>query len=250
MIRALVVGLFLAVYILLLGPPFILHALLTRRGDVLFRVGCNAARAAMWLAGIRVRIEGLANIPPGVCIFVGNHSSNVDPPAVVLSIPRRVSMLGKKEVFAIPLLGTALRLTSFVAVDRADREAAAGSIEEALRHLKGGISFLVFPEGTRSPDGRLRRFKKGTFLMAIRAGVPIVPVSVVGAQERMPRGSKAIHPGEVIVRFHPPISTASLTTENKSELLQKVFAVVASGLPDDQKPASSAGQGDDAENGG
>ena len=85
--------------------------------------------------------------------------------------------------------------------------------------------------------------------MAIRAGVPIVPVSVVGAQKRMPRGSLAIHPGEVIVRFHPPISMEGFSLENKSELIQKVFEVVASGLPDDQKPADSISQGDDAENG-
>jgi len=247
MIRAIVVSLFLALYILVLGPPYILHCLLTRRPDVLYFVGLGGAKLAMRLSGIRVRAEGLENIPPGVCLFVGNHTSNVDPPAVAAAIPRRVALLGKKEVFRIPILGRALLLVNFVPVDRADREAAAASVEMAIQHLRDGVSFLIFPEGTRSPDGRLRSFKKGTFVMAIKAGVPIVPVSVIDAHKRMARRSTVISPGEVRVRFHKPVSPEGYTLERRAELSRKVFDAVASGLPADQKPHDSVIAEDAAE---
>ncbi len=137
MIRTLLIGVFLALYTLLLGPPFILHCVLTGSVDRLYRVGVAGARLALRLAGIRVRAEGLENIPPGVCIFVANHTSNVDPPAVVGAIPRRVALLAKKEVFRIPILARALRLGNFVPVDRSNRQAARRSLEAAAEHLAG-----------------------------------------------------------------------------------------------------------------
>jgi 1-acyl-sn-glycerol-3-phosphate acyltransferase len=196
-------------------------------------------KLALRLAGILVGAEGLENIPAGVCIFVGNHSSNVDPPAVAGVIPRRVALLGKKEVFRIPILGRAMRLGNIVSVDRSNRQAARKSLEEAAEHLRRGVSFLIFPEGTRSPDGRLGFFKKGTFIMAIRARVPIVPVSVVGAQHIMPKGSLALRPGEVRVRFHAPVDASAYRLDQKDELIARVRAAVAAGLPEDQQPRLS-----------
>lgn len=236
MLRTILVGIFLVLYILLLGPPFILHCLLTGSAERLYFIGVSCAKLALRLAGVRVRAEGLAHIPPGVCIFVANHTSNADPPAVVGAIPHRVALLGKKEVFRIPILARALLLAGFVPVDRAHRESAFASVEKALVHLRAGISFLIFPEGTRSPDGRLRPFKKGTFVMAIRAGVPVVPVSVVGARHIMRKGEFAIRPGEILVRFHPPVDAAAFTPDTKEELIARVFAAVAAGLPAEQQP--------------
>jgi 1-acyl-sn-glycerol-3-phosphate acyltransferase len=239
MLRTIAVLIFLTVYILLLGPPFILHCLITGRADKLYFIGVNAARLALRIGGIRVRAEGVENIPAGVCIFVANHASNADPPAVVGAIPRRVALLGKKEVFRVPILARALLLAAFVPVDRPNREAAMASVEKALEHLRAGISFLIFPEGTRSPDGRLRPFKKGTFVMAIRARVPVVPISVVNSHNVMRKGELRMRPGEVLVRFHPPVDASQYTLDRRDELAAAVHAAVAAGLPDEQRPLSA-----------
>ena len=236
MLRALIVVVFLALYILLVGPPFILHCVLTGNVEWLYFIGVGGAKLALRLGGIRVRTEGLENIPSEVCVFVANHTSNADPPAVVSAIPRRVALLGKKEVFRVPILARALHLASFVSVDRSNREAAIASVERALVELKRGVSFLVFPEGTRSPDARLRPFKKGTFVMAIGAGVPVVPISVVGAHRIMRKGEFAVRPGEILVKFHPPVETRGCSLDDKEDLIARVHAIVAAGLPDDQKP--------------
>lgn len=236
MIRSIIVVGYLALYILILGPPFILHALLTGSVELLYRIGVNGARTALWMAGVRVRVEGLEHIPAGVCVFVANHASNADPPAVVGAIPRRVALLAKREVFRVPILSRALLLASFVPVDRTNREAAIQSVDEAIGHLRKGISYLVFPEGTRSHDGRLRQFKKGTFVMAIRAGVPVVPIAVIGSQRIMKKGSSALYPGEVVVRFLPAVATRGNADERKDELMRQVQATISDALPEDQKP--------------
>jgi 1-acyl-sn-glycerol-3-phosphate acyltransferase len=131
-------------------------------------------------------------------------------------------------------------LTGIVPVDRGDRDAAAASVDRAVQSLKSGLSFLVYPEGTRSPDGRLLPFKKGTFVMAIEAGVPVVPVSVAGAHKVMRKGEWAIHPGEIVVKFQPSVDASQYTLEQRGELLERVQAAVAAGLPGDQQPAAVA----------
>jgi 1-acyl-sn-glycerol-3-phosphate acyltransferase len=239
MIRTIAVVLFLAVALLLVMPFFILWTLLTGTADLMYEVAMKTVRASLRIAKIRVRVEGLENIPPSVCIFAANHISNVDPIAFVPAIPRRVSVLLKSELFRIPILSTAMRLAKFVPVDRADKEAAVASVDVALGVLKEGLSLAVYPEGTRSPDGRLKPFKKGTFALAIEAGVPIVPVSISGAQHLMRKGEWTMRPGEIVVRFGPPVDASQYTMERRMELLTRVEELVAAGLPEDQQPLSS-----------
>src|SRR5271168_4217889 len=181
MIRTIAVGLYLACAIVFVMPFLILYSLLVGNPDTMYAIAMKVVRFAVRLVKIKVNVEGLENIPAGVCIFAANHISNIDPLAFVPAIPRRVSLLVKKEIFRIPIFSTAMRMAKFVPVDRSDKEAAAASVEFAVRVLKEGLSFAVYPEGTRSPDGRMRLFKKGTFVMAIQAGVPVVPVSISGA---------------------------------------------------------------------
>jgi 1-acyl-sn-glycerol-3-phosphate acyltransferase len=239
MIRTIAVVLFLAVALLLVMPFFILWTLFTGTADLMYEVAMKTVRASLRIAKIRVRVEGLENIPPGVCIFAANHISNVDPIAFVPAIPRRVSVLLKSELFRIPILSTAMRLAKFVPVDRADKEAAVASVNVALGVLKEGLSLGVYPEGTRSPDGRLKPFKKGTFALAIEAGVRIVPVSISGAQHLMRKGEWTMRPGEIVVRFGPPVDASQYTMERRMELLARVEELVAAGLPEDQQPLSS-----------
>ena len=245
MIRTIAVVLFLALALLLVMPLFILWTLLTGTADLMYEVAMKTVRASLRIAKIRVRVEGLENIPPSVCIFAANHISNVDPIAFVPAIPRRVSVLLKSELFRIPILSTAMRLAKFVPVDRADKEAAVASVNVALGVLKEGLSLAVYPEGTRSPDGRLRPFKKGTFALAIEAGVPIVPVSISGAQHLMRKGEWTMRPGEIVVRFGPSVDASQYTMERRMELLARVEELVAAGLPEDQQPLSVADRADE-----
>jgi 1-acyl-sn-glycerol-3-phosphate acyltransferase len=242
MIRTIAVVLFLALALLLVMPVFILWTLLTGSADLMYEVAMKTVRASLRIAKIKVRVEGLENIPSGVCIFAANHISNVDPIAFVPAIPRRVSVLLKSELFRIPILSTAMRLAKFVPVDRADKEAAVASVDVALGVLKEGLSLAVYPEGTRSPDGRLKPFKKGTFALAIEAGVPIVPVSISGAQHLMRKGEWTMRPGEIVVRFGPSVDASQYTMERRMELLERVEELVAAGLPEDQKPLPASDQ--------
>jgi 1-acyl-sn-glycerol-3-phosphate acyltransferase len=237
MIRTLFAGIYLFFLVVLVAPVFILHAYLTGSADRMYRVGVGGLRLLLRMAGARVRVVGVENIPPGVCVFVANHTSNVDPPAVVAAIPRRVGLLAKKEVFRIPIVKSVLLLANIVPVDRKDRDAAAASVDKAVENLKSGVSYLVYPEGTRSRDGRLLPFKKGSFVMAIEAAVPIVPISVVGAHKIMRKGKWAIHPGEILVKFGRPIDASAYAIERRADLLAVVHAAVAAGLPPDQQPA-------------
>ncbi|MGH9714135.1 MAG: lysophospholipid acyltransferase family protein [Candidatus Acidiferrales bacterium] len=236
MIRTIIVVIYYMLGLVLLMPLLILWSLLTGSPDFMYRMSMKAVHSGMRIGGIRVRVEGLENIPPGVCIFAANHVSNMDPLAFVPAIPRRVSLLAKKEVFRIPILSKAMRLAKLIPVDRMDREAAASSVDVAVQYLKEGLSFAVYPEGTRSRDGRLLPFKKGTFVMAIEAGVPVVPVSIVGAQTLMRKGDWKLRPGEVTIRFGPGVDASKYTMERRGELLTRVEELVAAGLPEDQRP--------------
>jgi 1-acyl-sn-glycerol-3-phosphate acyltransferase len=136
-------------------------------------------------------------------------------------------------------LSKANTLAHLVPVDRGDSEAAAESVDLAIKYLKEGLSFCVYPEGTRSRDGHLLPFKRGTFVMAIRAGVPVVPVSLAGTQELMRKGDWRIYPGEVVVKFGPAVDASEYKIEQREELRQIVQGLVAAGLPENQKPGAA-----------
>lgn len=238
MIRTLLGILFLVLYVIIVGLPVIAFAAVTNSSDFLYRAGTWCIRGTLAIIGVRVKCEGMENVPGGVCIFAGNHVSALDPPAALVGIPRRISFLAKKEVFKFPVVATAMRLASIVPVDRSDRDAAIGSMDRAREVMKLGISFVVFPEGTRSADGRLRAFKKGTFVLAIQAGVPVVPVAVIGSRELMPKRKLAVRPGEITLRFGKPIDGAAYTMERRDELMGRVHYAVEALLPEEMRTAA------------
>jgi 1-acyl-sn-glycerol-3-phosphate acyltransferase len=238
MIRTVIVAVFLGLYTLVLGPPLILYTVVTRSADLLYWVGVKGLVFITRVAGMRVVVEGRENIPMGVCLFAANHTSNADAPAIIGAVPRRLAIFGRKSLFDIPIVGLAFRLAKFVPVDRGNRDAALGSVKQAIEYIKTGSSFLVYPEGTRSPDGRLHRFKKGSFVMAIEAGVPVVPVACIGAHRIMKKKSLVIRPGKVTVRFGKPVDVSGYTVDQRNALAQQVHDAVAGQLPDDQKPAT------------
>ena len=236
MIRTAFVAAALGLGTLVLGPPLILFTLITKSATLMYWAGVKLVVYVTRIAGEKVTVEGRENIPSGVCLFAANHTSNADAPAIVGAIPRRIAILGRKSLFDIPIVGTAFHLAKFVPVDRENRDAALASVEEAVRYIREGYSFLVYPEGTRSPDGRLRRFKKGSFVVAIEAGVPVVPVSCAGAHLIMKKNSLIIHPGKVTVRFGKPIDASAYTVDRRDELARRVHAAVAAMLPPNQQP--------------
>jgi 1-acyl-sn-glycerol-3-phosphate acyltransferase len=200
-------------------------------------------RAAMWItnagvraAGIKIEISGLENVPLGrSCIFMSNHVSNLDPPVVLPLLPGRSSVLLKKELMNIPILGRAMRMAKFVPVTRGhSRDAAQTSVEAAAEALRSGLHILVYPEGTRSPDGRLSTFKKGPFFLAQETQAPIIPIALSGTQTMMHKGSGAIEPGLARIQLLPAIEPSKYGT--REELQSAVRGAIAEALPPEMKP--------------
>lgn len=236
MIRTFVVLVFLAASIFLALPFFILFTLLTGNPNPMYGAAMKACRVARGIGGMKVHAEGLENIPQGVCIFVANHASNLDPLALFPSIPRRLSVLIKDDILRIPILSFGMRLVRFVPIRRGDRDSIAHSVEACREVLREGLSLVIFPEGTRSRDGHMRPFKKGAFVLGIETGVPIVPVSIEGTRALLPAGAKWLRPGEVTVRVGRPVDASQYTLDQRPQLSADVEALVAAGLPASQQP--------------
>lgn len=192
----------------------------TRKGARLW------ARIILWSAFVRLQVEGAERVGAGPVVFMSNHESWLDIPALLVAIPGQVRFLAKKTLFGIPFLGWAMRAMGFIPVDRQNRRTAIKSFDEAAARIRAGRSVLVFPEETRTPDGSLLPFQRGGFLIALKAGLPIVPVGIQGARGVMPKKSYVIRPGTIVVRFGEPIPTAGLGVTSKSELMERVRAAI------------------------
>jgi 1-acyl-sn-glycerol-3-phosphate acyltransferase len=186
------------------------------------------ARRLLAAAGIEVRTTGLEHVAGlGPCVYVANHLSFVDVWAVLVALPGSLRFVGKRELFRIPVFGTALRVSGQIPIDRQDRRAAVASFEAAGRLLGAGHSAVVFPEGTRSLDGSLHRLKKGAFVMAISTQRPVVPVVVAGTFGLLPRGGIVPRAGQVQVRIGAPIVTTGLTYDDRDALVARASEAMA-----------------------
>src|SRR6267142_7149421 len=243
MLRTLFIGIFLSLYIIVVGIPLLIYTVICKNPDALYWAGVRGVMFFVRSVGVRVRVTGLDRIPSGTCLFVANHTSSADPPAVVGAIPRRIAILLKQSLFRYPIVGQAFQLAQFIPVDRAKHDSAVASVEKAVDAMRSGQSFLIYPEGTRSPDGRLQEFKKGAVVMAIKAGVPIVPMACSGAHLVMEKGSLVIHPGEIVVEFLEPINASQYSLGERDILNERVRMAMAAGLPPDQRPLDFPGPG-------
>jgi len=207
---------------------------ITGKINFLYRVGMGLAYSAARLAGARVKLVGLDKIDlSGTYIFMSNHVSNLDPPILCPLIPRRTSILAKKEIWRIPILGKALDLAEIVPVERENRDAAIQSIRRAGEVMQHHINMTLFPEGTRSRDGRLLPFKKGPFHLAAETGFPIVPITILGTYEMMPKGNMIVRPGTATLVFHPPVDPKQYSS--REELMQAVRDVINGALPGERR---------------
>ena len=220
----------LSLYVFLVGPPALIWTLVSRDVRLLYRAGQAALWVGFGLVGIRVRIIGSENILRGrAAVYASNHGSNIDPPAVFAALAPlfpRVRVLYKAELRRLPVLVWVFDAAGFVPVERANRGQSLPAVERARDALRAGNCFLVFPEGTRSQTGELLPFKKGGFIMAIGAQVPVVPIVISGARDAMHKGSLVINPVTVSVHFGAPISTSGMGLEDRDVLVERVRAAM------------------------
>lgn len=208
-------------------------------GDIrlIYRMFNWGAYAGVWLTGVRVEIIGLDHLDISRnYIFMTNHVSNLDPPIQIPLIPRRTSVMVKKELFKTPILGPAMRMASLVPVDRGNREAGIEAVRAAKAVVAQGINMTIYVEGKRSFDGKLLPFKKGPFYLAMECGIPVVPMTIVGTHYAMPKTRFAIKPGLVKAIFHSPIEPKDFG--DRDCLMEKVRAVIESGLPEEYRQGS------------
>jgi 1-acyl-sn-glycerol-3-phosphate acyltransferase len=198
-------------------------------------VGTGAVRICVRILGIEVEIRGRENLEPGrTIIYMPNHTSMLDGPLVVSYLRRRVRVIIKKEAFRLPVVGIGMKFIGFVPVDRRGGETGKRVIEKAVATIKAsGDAFVIFPEGTRSPDGRLQRFRRGGFFLAAESGSPIVPVAVLGTRALMPKGSWWIRPGRVRITFLPAVPAAGETAESLPGLMERVREPIARTLAEE-----------------
>ena len=186
---------------------------------------------SLWLlrvARIRLAVTGLDQVPAaGPVIYMGNHQGNFDIGALTLAIPRRFSWVAKEELFRVPIFGSAMRRAGYIPLDRSDGRKALKSMKLAAERIAAGSSVVIFPEGTRTKDGSLLPFKRGAFLLAAKAGVPIVPFTINGSMQINPRNRLELNPGTISVSFAVPIQAAGVP---ESELMGRVREAIAARL--------------------
>jgi len=225
-LRSIATYIFVSLYVLVVGPPFLLIALLFRNPALLYRAGHLGVWLGLRLSGIRTVIEGAEHIERHrAAVYAANHTSQVEPPILfdtLRDLFPHLRILYKAELRKLPILVRAFDLAGFVPLERGNRDQSLPAIQRAADALRDGNSFLIFPEGTRSRTGELLPFKKGGFILAIKGQAPIIPVAISGARAAMRKGSLVISPVTVHVRIAPPVETTGLTLDDRDTLVTRV----------------------------
>lgn len=237
----------IALYTVVWGIPATLVAPLPGSGELIVFIGRQWVRWIFRSCGIHVEVEGLEHVDrDGPQIIMTNHQSVVDIGALITVLPVSWRFVAKRELTWIPFFGWALGLSDQIIIDRGRRERAVASLRRAAERVRGGRNVIIFPEGTRSPDGTLRAFKSGGFHLALQAQVPIVPATVSGSHLLTPKGSLRIESGRVKVSFAPPIATAGLDVEDREALKERVRQAILAGYDPElqvRPAAASVGSG-------
>lgn len=223
MFRTIVIYIFTILSTLVLATTVIVLAFFSKTGNVPHLVGRLWARSILFVSGIDVTVNGTSNIDTGrSAIFMANHQSNFDIPVLLAHLPVQFRWLAKAELFRIPIFGRAMRGCGYISIDRSDRDSAFQSLTKAAATIKNGTSVLIFPEGTRSPDGTINPFKKGPFVLTVDAGAPIVPIVIHGTWSIMPKNRRIIKPCRVTLDILPPVETSGYSRNTKEELMEKL----------------------------
>lgn len=215
----------------ILGLLAVLVSWIPPRGRGMLLVARIWSRCLLAAAGVRLEVEldpaWEGEPDDGHYVFMANHASYTDVPALLAVLPGQVRFAAKRTLFFIPVFGWSLWAGGFIPIDRNNRARAKDAFAIAVRRLRGGASVLFFPEGSRSPDGRLHRFERGGFLLALKSGTPIVPVGIEGSHRVMPRSRLTVRPGTIRVRLGAPVDTSGLGVRDRNELVRDVRRRIA-----------------------
>ena len=193
--------------------------------------GIKWGKSCLWLAGLKLKISGSENLPPkGPVIYASNHQSNFDIPILYAGLPLQFRWLAKQELFDIPLFGSAMKQSGYIAIDRSNRRKSLESFEQAVHKIKGGTSVIIFPEGTRTNNGQVQPFKKGALLLAAKAAVPVVPITIKGSFQVQPKGSLKIFPGQIELIISAPLDTTGMKSHDVEGLTEQIHDTIAHNL--------------------
>lgn len=212
---------------IVIGSLVIIISFFSRSGNVAHLFARLWANSILWVSRARVTVRGAEKLDPKRSyIYMPNHQSNADIPLLLGRLPVQFRWLAKAELFKIPLFGRAMRGVGYISIDRSNRKSAFESLARAARTIRDGTSVLIFPEGTRSREGRILPFKKGGFVLAVDSGVPIVPIVIHGTRDIIPKGHFMIRPAPVIMQILDPVETADYTRKTKDDLLERVRTIL------------------------
>jgi 1-acyl-sn-glycerol-3-phosphate acyltransferase len=238
-VRTVLMGAFVVPWSAFWGVWCMVFGLLKRRAASRFAI-TTWARGVVAVAGIRTEVTGRAEDEPSPCLFFCNHQSALDIPILLAALMRThdVRFMAKESLFRIPFFGWGIRATGFVPIRREQARHSAELFKDMVAAKESlAYSYILFPEGTRSPDGRLQPFKKGAFGLALRLGVPIVPVTLIDAARANPKRKLLVRPGTVHIVLHEPLRLDGTDRDQRDAIVERVYAAVLSALPEDQRPA-------------
>jgi 1-acyl-sn-glycerol-3-phosphate acyltransferase len=225
--RLILVCIVIALYLIIIGIPVLTYCRIVGNPRLALRLSKVLAGIVLWIAGIKLNLEGRDRVDRSKgCVYVANHKSFTDSIALFYALPGELTFLAKKEIYKIPLVSFALRTMEIIEVNRSDPEAAAQSIERAVRYLQNGKCVILFPEGTRNRGKGLLPFKKGAFVLAIKSQVPIVPVILYGAEKSIAPDTIFLYPATIRINILDPIETKGMDLEKRTELLEYTQALM------------------------
>lgn len=238
-LHTLTIVLWVIVITVVIGLLIILGSFFSRNSNIFHLMARFWANSILWVSRAKVTVTGVEKLTPGQSyIYMPNHQSNADIPLLLGRLPVQFRWLAKAELFKIPIFGRAMRSVGYISIDRSNRKSAFESLARAARTIRNGTSLLIFPEGTRSRDGWLLPFKKGGFVLAVDAGVPIVPVVIRGTRDIIPKGHFMIRSAPVTMQILDPVETSEYTRKSKDALLERIRTVLLEHLGDEPQEAS------------
>lgn len=223
MIRTTIIILWTVLATTILGPLAIIASFLSRTGNLPHLIARFWGKSILSVSGVKVTVDGLSNLEPDrSAIYMANHQSNFDIPVLLSCLPVQFRWLAKAELFRIPIFGRGMRGCGYISIDRSNRRSAIESLNRAAETIKNGTSVLIFPEGTRSLDGRIKPFKKGGFVLTVDAGVPITPIVIKGTWSIMPKKRLLIKPCPVTMKILPPVESSGYNRKTKDALMENI----------------------------
>lgn len=232
MIRTAIVIIWTVLATVVMSLATIIVSFFSRKGNLCHLIAGFWGKSILWASGVKVTVSGLKHIDAEHSyIFMVNHQSLFDIPVVLGHLPHQFRWLAKAELFRIPIFGYAMQRVGYISIDRSDRKAAFKSLQTAAERIRSGASVLIFPEGTRSPDGRILPLKKGGFVLAVDSATPIVPMIIHGTRSIMPKNNFRIQPGPVMLDIKMPIDSSRYSRKTKDVLLEEVYRTFLNELP-------------------